>query len=229
MRTMRQTNVVLLGVALMAGVPLAAQQAAEPADASLKAQITAFEGILKSAVERGGQQLAQWAGEMVPTVELVLAEPPKARGVPLPDSSLFFDVQIPGILNTSLRLWEIYVQQRPSPAAVAQGDRVAATGVVPDDPMVAGTSTEANQQYSDYVREALIQAMLTSSGVLPLDEGQWLTVAARDAVDDWVQNPLYQSQSRKLILSIRGEDLRALRDGDITIEEARSRIVERRF
>jgi len=221
----------IVGVSLALTMPVAAQQqVAEQAEANLKAQIAAFEGALKGAVVRGGQRLALWAAEVVPSVELVQAAEPTARGVPLPDSSLFFDVQIPEILQTSVMLWEYYQQRRPAPPAtpVAQNDRVTAAGVVPADPMVAGAVLMPDEQYSNYVRESLIEVMLSSSGVLSLDDGQWLTVAA-SGVDVWVRNPLYRNQSRKLILSILGEDLRALRAGEITIEEARSRIVERRF
>jgi hypothetical protein len=226
---MRET-LAISGLVVALAVPLGAQQqAAEQADTGLKAQITAFEGVLRGAVERGGQRLAQWAAEVVPTVELVQAAPPTARGVPLPDANLFFDVQIPEILQTNLLLWNYYQQQRPRPATpVNQGERVTGTGVVPADPMVVSAATTPDEQYSNYVREAIIHAMLTSSGVLPLDDAEWLTVAAA-GVDVYVRNPLYRNQSRKLILSIRADDLRALRAGEITVEEARDRIVERRF
>jgi hypothetical protein len=223
-------NLVISGLVVALVAPLGAQQqAAEQGAANLKAQITAFEGVLRGAVEQGGQRLARWAAEVVPTVELVQAEEPKARGVPLPDASVFFDVQIPVILQTNLMLWNLYQQQRSTPATpVARNDRVTATGVVPADPMVAGAVLMPDEQYSNFVREALIEAMLSSAGVLSLEDGQWLTVAASGA-DVFVRNPLYRNQSRKLILSILGEDLRALRAGEITVDEARSRIVERRF
>jgi hypothetical protein len=66
--------------------------------------------------------------------------------------------------------------------------------------------------------------------VLQLRPGQWLTVAASGVDDAFVSsNPLYRSPSRKLVLSIKADDLLAFRRQDISRDEARSRILERRF
>ena len=48
-------------------------------------------------------------------------------------------------------------------------------------------------------------------------------------VDVLVTNPYYRNTSRKLILSIKGEDLAAFRAGKITRDEAKQRIVDTRF
>ena len=71
--------------------------------------------------------------------------------------------------------------------------------------------------------------MLDSSTVLQsLRNDQWLTVVAIP-VDVLVTNPYYRNTSRKLILSIKGEDLAAFRAGKITRDEAKQRIVDTRF
>ena len=48
-------------------------------------------------------------------------------------------------------------------------------------------------------------------------------------VDVLVTNPYYRNTSRKLILSIKGEDLAAFRAGKITRDEVKQRIVDTRF
>ena len=73
-----------------------------------------------------------------------------------------------------------------------------------------------------------MDAMLDSSGVLTVKDGQWLTVVAIP-IDVLVTNPYYRNTSRKLILSIKGEDLAALRAGKITRDEAKLKMVEMRF
>jgi hypothetical protein len=73
-----------------------------------------------------------------------------------------------------------------------------------------------------------MDAILDSSGVLTLRESQWLSVAVVP-IDVAVTNPLYRNTSRKLILSIRGDDLAAFRAGRISREEAKLRIVDKRF
>ena len=84
----------------------------------------------------------------------------------------------------------------------------------------------ADRAYSNFVREALIDAMLDSSAVLPLGPDDHLTIAA-SGIDQPGANLLYQS--RKLMLTIKGSDLLDLRQGKITREQAKARIVEGRF
>jgi hypothetical protein len=198
----------------------------EQVAAELKRQAGVFEVVLRQAVETGGQRLAQWAREVVPSVVLAQAANPIVQAVPLPDSSLVFNVQVPEILQTSVMLFQQLQRPQQGPRPVANppsGGRVSGTGVVSDP-----DSLDPDRRYSDYVREALIDAMLDGSAVLQLQAGQWLTVAA-SGVDVAVTNPLYRNQSRKLVLSVRGEDLLEFRQQRITRDEVRSRILERRF
>jgi hypothetical protein len=64
--------------------------------------------------------------------------------------------------------------------------------------------------------------------MLPIGAGQTLTVQL-SPVNVAITNPLYFNQSRRLSLSIKGEDLVALRQKTITRDEARQRVVDRRF
>jgi hypothetical protein len=204
----------------------AAERLQAQADAELKAQIGSFSYVLRDAVERGGQRLAEWAGRIVPGIELALAANPAVEATPLPDGSLLFDVRVPEIMQTSMMLFSRQAPQAGS-VPVNRGGAVRATGVVADDPLT-GVATTPNQQYSDYVREALIEALIDSSRILSVENGQWLTVAAI-GVDVAVVNPLYRNTSRKLILSIKGDDLLTYRRGDISRDEVKTRIHERRF
>jgi len=199
-------------------------------EAELKRQTSIFEGVLLHAVQQGGQRLAQWAQQVEPRVVLAQASNPVVQAVPLPDSSLVFNVQVPEILQTSVMLF--HQLQRPGARPVNQAGRVSGTGVVPDDPMAGRAedpdSLDPDRRYSNYVRDALIEALLDGAAVLQLEANQWLTVAA-SGVDVAVTNPLYRNPSRKLVLSLKGEDLAALRQQRITRDEARARILERRF
>ena len=80
-----------------------------------------------------------------------------------------------------------------------------------------------DRAYTTYVREALIDAMLDSSAVLPITAQETLTVVA-SGMDT---NPLYRS--RKLVLTISGADLLGMRQGRLTREQAKERIIEARF
>jgi len=255
------TRILIAGVAVLAvgGAVVAARQEAPPVsgqqvesktgvepttiqvdpevDAELKRQVNLFEGLLRQAVEHGGQRLAQWASGIAPGVRLEQASNPVIQAVPLPDGSLIFNVQVPEILQTAVMLFKD--MQRPQPGArpvstLPPGSgRVGGTGVVPDDRMagrVPDPGLDPDRRYSNYVRETLIDALLEGSAVLQLRSGQWLTVAASGVDDAFVSsNPLYRNPSRKLVLSIKADDLLAFRRQDISRDEARSRILERRF
>jgi hypothetical protein len=240
-------SVVAVGCAL--SVSVAAQQSAPAAPASAIAQasdeqlertrteVRTFEIVLFQAIEAAGQKLASWAAPMAPTVMLTPAAAPIITGLLLPDSSLIFEVRIPELLPGGVMIFNDY-QRLPKPQ-VRQGlpgqnpgqaissDRVTTTTVVADDPM-KGAAVSPDKMYSDFVRLGLMDAILDSSSVLTLRENQWLSVAAVP-VDVAVTNPLYRNTSRKLILSIKAEDLAAFRAGKITRDEAKLKIVDTRF
>ncbi|HUF46567.1 MAG TPA: hypothetical protein VMM93_02065 [Vicinamibacterales bacterium] len=240
MRTMRMSGFVL-SLALVAA-PAAGQQTVEDpaeraqalADAELRAQLNAFNYRLRDAIERSGQRLADWAGEIAPGIELAFAANPVVEATPLPDNSVVFDVRIPEILQTSmmlvLRQWPRSGTAGATP--VGRGP-VSGTGAVPADPMTvpppgATERLTPNEQYSNLVREELIEAIVDGARILPIEAGQWLHVAA-NGVDVAITNPLYRNRSRKLILSLKGEDLAAFRSGELSRDQIRTRIVERRF
>ena len=78
------------------------------------------------------------------------------------------------------------------------------------------------------IASALIDAILDNVAVLILKDDDTLTVSAM-GVDVVNTNPLYANTSRKLILHVKGADLNLARQGKISRDELRDRIVEKHF
>ncbi|HET9369709.1 MAG TPA: hypothetical protein VFO19_05655 [Vicinamibacterales bacterium] len=228
---------VVLTVALTS--PLAAQQAVVLDNhPEIKNQVRFFQNIVTRAVQNGGAQLAQRARQFVQQVELAMDGPPVVTGVYIPESGYHFDVQVPDILPSGLALLQLYMnkpqQQRPQGA-----QNVANTNTPPNTPPVAATGGglvtadpmapfEPDREYGNFVRNALVAAMLDNSGALPLKAGDRLTIRAR-VPQAALTNPLYQDDNRELLLSVQGEDLIAFRQGQITRDQAKERIKEYRY
>jgi len=229
------SRVLVFSVVAAVTAPVAAQQQAAEAPDPAKSQVLMFEMGLRKAVDAGGQRLAQRALQVVPGVVLAPDDEPVVRGVPVPEYGFFFDVQIPNILQSGLRLFEMVRGTPPGggagPVRTTAGNgeqRTAATGgLVTPDPM-ASSVFDPDQEYTNYVREALIDAMLDNSGLLPLGDKDWLMLSA-SGFDQPTGNPLYRMDSRKLILRIKGSDLALWHQGKISRDEAKRRILEQRF
>lgn len=226
---MRGTTVTcrLLVAAATVGIflPAIAQaQGPEPPENPARTQAFVFERALRGAVELGGQQLAKRALVLFP--EFILStEEATVRGVKLGGYGFYFDVQVPDIQSTTIVLDMMAARQRRG----GPSQPVSAMGGVTDDPMtVAAPVFDTNREYSAYVRAALIDALLDSSGVLLMSPEEHLTVAV-SGIERRGPNPLYRSDSGKLMLTISGSDLVELRQGRISREQAKERIVEERF
>ncbi|MEO7191235.1 MAG: hypothetical protein ABI051_09280 [Vicinamibacterales bacterium] len=207
-----------------------AAQAPAPANPA-KSQTFIYEMALRGAVELAGQKLAQQASVLVPEVTLT-TEQAIVRGIKLDGYGFFFDVQAPNI-QSAIIVWEMVKDNRrmpPSSQTVNNGRTAAAGGAVAPDPMyTAPAGFDADAAYTKYTREALLDALLDSSAVLPLGAEERLTIAA-SGIDEPNPNPLYRfSNSRKLVLTIKGADLQDWRQGKLTREQAKERIVEGRF
>ena len=232
-------RLVTIGCAVALVAPVAAQQLIQPPapqEEALKNNVRTFEMALKNAMETAGSKLVQWASQQSP-VTMAFAQDPMVRSVPLVNNSLVFHVEVSEIIPTSLNLWRQYSQMPPG--ARTPGSRVGNTGpgVAPPEPAGPGKATSGDvailnvtpdQKYTELVRDALINTMLDSSGVLPLGKDQTLTVACIP-VDVTMTNPLSRPPSKQLVLTIKGEDLLALRQGTLSREDAKQRIIERRF
>jgi hypothetical protein len=210
-----------------------------PVDNGLRQTMLAYESVLKDAIDRAGTNLSAWAQQIAPQVYLVRAAAPVVTSIVQPDNSLSFDIRIAEILPSSVDLFNYYAQN-PAPQNAQQvanaGKQPPDVGVMPPPPVPAaapapsarGVGLNPNQQYSDFVREAVVDAIVDAAIMLPIAAGQTLTVQL-SPVNVAVQNPLYFNPSRRLSLYIKGEDLVALRQKTITRDEAKQRVVDRRF
>lgn len=218
---------VLVGLA----VPVAAQQqspAGLPAqEEALKRNVQVFEMVLREAIMGAGQKVAIWAKQIDPTLSLQFIAQPEVRAVPLMDNSLVFHVDV-SELGVSSALWTLQNPRPPQQPPAGPGTRVGGSPA-PDAVAAAPVRMTPSQYMTEQVRESLINAILESSTVLPsVGPGQTLTVAC-NPVDVLVTNPLYRNMSKKLVLQIKGEDLVAMREGKLSREDAKQRIIERRF
>jgi hypothetical protein len=245
---------MILGSALLIASPVAAQdqtnkvtsattasvaEAAQPTPSTLsnaqidrlRADVGTFEMLLQRAINRATLEMRDWAQQIVPNVALMQAANPVVHGVPAGDVSITFNVEVAELLGVDI--WQvIHERQRPQPDPSGGVQRVGSVGaqIVPADPATPPaprvTTADANKQWSEFVRQAVINAILDNSGVLPLKEDQILAVAVTPAN---VTGPTPGSASRTLILSIKGADLEQLRQGKISRDEAKRRITETHF
>jgi hypothetical protein len=215
--------VVLLAVGLGAGSVVGGRlvaQAPSPVEHPNKQHAVRFEAALRTAVELAGQRLAQQARQVAPDL-ILQGEPAVARGVKLASYGFYFDVQAPEITSTLL-VWDMMQRPRTGPQPVRNG------GVVPPATNPAIVPFDPDQAYTTYVKEALVDALLDDSAILPLGAGESLTVAV-SGIDHPNSNPLYRTSSARLVMTIRSESLVELRQGRITREQARERVAFERF
>ena len=130
----------------------------------------------------------------------------------------------PGRAALSRALREVEEQARPAPAApVAAGAPAPPAARVDGAP--APLAVDPEELYRTALREALTDALMMHGGALPgtLGDFEWLTVAARDARAARVR----AGERPTLQIRVRGGDLAALRDGRLSLEEARGRVETR--
>jgi hypothetical protein len=198
----------------------------------LRADVGTFEIVLQRAIDRAVLQTSQWAQQVVPDVVMSAAEP-VVHGIPVGDASITFNVEVGGMVG--VEMWQLMHQrlqpQPPQPQPDSNVQRVGAQIVQGDSsagpPPPRVTSNSADEQYSEYVRQAMIDAILDNSGVLQLKAEQTLAVAVI-STSSFGSGP-YRRSSATLILSIKGVDLEQLRQGKISRDEAKRRIVETHF
>lgn len=217
--------------------PAAAAPVSEPTPSALsraqidrmRADVGTFEIVLRRAIQKAELELSQWAQQIVPDVPLTPAAMPVARGEPVGDGSIAFHVEVPEMLGVPVA---VTLLQRLQQDGNAQVQRVGAAGaqIVTGDPTTGPpqglTTDKFEQQYSDYVREAVIDSMLDNSGVLTLRDNEMLSVAVIPVSVTLLPG---RRPSRDLVLSIKGGDLALLREGKISRDEAKRRMVETHF
>jgi len=198
-----------------------AAQTAVPAQlpTEVSQQVRQFEGTLRAAIEGAVGRLAARARQVVPDVALQFLTGTRVTSLILPDDEGYmFITEAPAIEATSALFFEAYLRMsQPRPASPATPAGVTA-------PAVVGFPKGPIQEYSSYVRQALIDSILDNTRALPINEGQTLTVIETGG-QPVNPNPL-EDAPRKLYLKIKGADLLALRLNRIDREEAKKRISE---
>ena len=223
-------RVLTVGVLLALASPAWAQQQTAPAAPA-------------DAVELGERGVALRVAQVAPAVYLTPFDRPAVIPLVFPQVNLYaFEVQVPTLNQTGVRLVSMtrppLTPRQPDPATSAaavqpvanSAGRVSGAGgdVAPDPMTPVLTEALLNSWYVTAVKDALLDAILDQSAVLPLKADDVLGVVA-SATDVAGQNPLYKETPTKLYLEIKGSDLLDLRQNRITREEARRRITERHF
>jgi hypothetical protein len=129
------------------------------------------------------------------------------------------------------------VELQVAPMTVATTGQPGATAVQASNPGQVGGTVSApvndpvfnnpDEAYRTEIREALIDAMLEHSRSLAVGPGEWLTVAARRS--DSRPRLGIDTDAGTVVLSVKGSDLTAFLSGEITPQQARSRIEVRVF
>jgi hypothetical protein len=108
---------------------------------------------------------------------------------------------------------------------------VTAAAVVPgapqDAPAAEAAPRDLNDDYTEAVKNALIDAMLDYSGSMNIGPEEWLTIAARDSYGPSAPGEIYDATT--VVLRMRGSDLAAFRADRLTRDEARKRVEVREF
>jgi hypothetical protein len=227
--------IVAVGSTAGAQTPAGVERRADPA----RPQVQTFEMVLGRAIETAGRNFATRAREFAPEMmALPTGETPNVTGVAVHDMGLYvFHVQVPGIDLTLLvmNLMANRPQFAGTPAGPQQpvSGRVASTDVVAADPMVPSGEGRRSQldfqvEYRNQVREALVDAIVDNSGSLPLGTDESVLVVA-GGTDSSGPNPLYRRTSQRLVLRAKASDLAAFREGRITRDEAKRRVLASDF
>ena len=194
-------------------------------------QIRMFETSLRAAVEQAARTFSARVREAVPTFnsDLMFLNDPMVTGVVIPEVGVVFHVQIPALSPTDqiimTNMFDRLARIAPDPArpspVIPVAERTVPVAAVPV------TAFEPDKEYTNLTRDRLYDAVLDNALSLPIPDGQSLTVFAGELLPPGT-NPL-APRSRLLILTIKAEDLLALRKTQITRDQARERIKESRF
>ena len=208
-------------------------------------RISRLAGVLERAVANGADNLLRQVKHVMPDVPM-LTGAPEVRGFRLDGYGVFFDVEVPALrlplawtlryvvdgnrlaVNAALAQLRAMVLEQPAQererleTLVRQmEERNLPASQTQVDPAVV---RDPNEAYTRAVKEALIEAMIESSGPLNLGPDEWLTVAARDNVPNDPLVPGDSTDLQTVIFKIKGSDLAAFRSGQLTLAQARERV-----
>ena len=230
----------------------AAQAPPRPAAAEIeqirqRQRVSLMEGVLERAVANGADNLLRQVKHVMPDMPM-LTGAPEVRGFRLEGYGVFFDVEVPALrlplawtlryvvdgnrLAVNAALAQLRAMVLEQPAQDRQRLEVLVRQMEERNLPQAQTASnvdpevvrDPNEAYTRAVKEALVDAMLESSGPLNLGADEWLTVAARDNVPNDPLVPGDSTDLKSVIFKVKGSDLAAFRSGQITLEQARSRV-----
>jgi hypothetical protein len=233
-RTIR--GIVIAGALVALSAPAWAQQLTPentPEERSrlnaARNQVLGYEEMLRQAIDRAAQQLNDWANKQAPVI-LQPAVKPAVHGMFTPEGGATFTIELAAELR-GVELWLETRRMLQVDPSTSGRTNVSAAGVVKGDPMTGPPPVvlkNPDEAYSSFVRESLIDVLLDNSRLLSISAGQSLTIQAIP-VSVIYTGPFEGTRSRRLQLSIKGEDLSAFHAGKITRDEAKQKISETRF
>jgi hypothetical protein len=244
----RAATAAVIALALPVAAGAQTQKIAELEQVKQRQRVSLMEGVLERAVANGADNLLRQVKHVMPDVPM-LTGAPEVRGFRLDGYGVFFDVEVPALrlplawtlryvvdgnrlaVNAALAQLRAMVLEQPAQererleTMVRQMEQRNMTQVPASsqqvDPEVV---RDPNEAYTRAVKEALVDAMIESSGPLNLGPDEWLTIAARDNVPNDPLVPGGSTDLQTVIFKVKGSDLAAFRSGQITLDQARARV-----
>ena len=226
---MLQKVFVAVAVMAAASVPTVGAQTQVTASvpSSTLQQVSVFEAALRTAVEKATGSVGDRAREIVPDISMRYQFGLEIRSIILPiDGSYLFYVDPPIIESTVALLLEVNQRFPRGPMRNASGT-AGPPAVEAAPPAPAAPAMNLAGEYAGFLHSGIVSAMLDNALSLPITEAQTLTVVVSTGAAPQM-NPM-APRDRKLHLTLKGEDLIALRQNRITRDEARARIIEKRY
>jgi hypothetical protein len=242
---------VLVAVAVVSAPPIWAQQPAQRPrpDREQRFQISMMEGSLERVIVEGARAFGRRMQSVVPE-ELMWAGGARVRGFRLDNYGVFFDVEVPALLRSvtasiqvlersSDRRFEVMLAQLQKQIAALRDPQAkqAMSEVVRQLSEEAGPGgahvrvlqkptpePNPNEAYTNEVKNRLVQAMLDYSNPLQIGPDERLTLAASDAEPPSRFMPSDPGEKMTIVLSIKGSDLAAFRQGKLSREDATKRV-----
>ena len=216
-----------------------AQPAPRPSDETVRSRqkISLVEGSLERAVQNGAANFARQVQAVSPNADgtAMLLGAPVVRGFPIEHFGVFFDVQMPS-LQLSM-VWPMRFNNQQSDALRRSGLAPVSATAVPlrsdqtpsNDPQpgILDDPAAAAEAWRKEVRATLIDAMIENTGSVSVKPDEVIVVAARAMLSsDRMPDP---GETRTIELTLKGSDLLAYRANQITIEEARQKVLKREY
>ncbi|MGH9410461.1 MAG: hypothetical protein ACRD1V_13510 [Vicinamibacterales bacterium] len=117
------------------------------------------------------------------------------------------------------------VEQQVGPIPAAQQSGTVAAASTDSTPMP--DLGDPNEEYTNTIKRALVDAMLDYSASMKLGPDEWLTVAASDSEGPLMPGQLYDTATT--ILRVKGSDLAAYQTGKLSREDALKKVEVREF